>query len=144
MADTDKTVLISGAGIAGPTLAFWLERGGFKPTLIEHAPALRTGGYVIDFWGLGYDIAERMGLVPCINCIGHHMRELRIVDDRGERITGFGTRVLRELAGGRFVTLGRSDLSRLIFDEIKDKTEAIFGNEIVSLQPKTDCVRSND
>ena len=58
-----KTVLISGAGIAGPTLAFWLKAAGFKPTLIERAPALRTGGYVIDFWGLGYDIAERMGLL---------------------------------------------------------------------------------
>ena len=53
-----ETVLISGAGIAGPTLAFWLARAGFKPTLIECAPALRTSGYVIDFWGLGYDIAE--------------------------------------------------------------------------------------
>ena len=54
-----KTILISGAGIAGPTLAFWLKAAGFEPTLIERAPALRTGGYVIDFWGLGYDIAER-------------------------------------------------------------------------------------
>src|SRR5215472_13453364 len=57
-----ETVLISGVGIAGPTLAFWLRRGGFEPTLLECAPGLRSGGYVIDFWGLGYDIAERMGL----------------------------------------------------------------------------------
>ena len=48
----NKTILISGAGIAGPTLAFWLKAAGFEPTLIERAPALRTGGYVIDFWGL--------------------------------------------------------------------------------------------
>ena len=51
-------VLISGAGIAGPTLAFWLRQYGIAPTLVESATALRTGGYVIDFWGLGYDIAE--------------------------------------------------------------------------------------
>src|SRR5262249_17524318 len=57
-----ETVLISGAGIAGPTLAFWLGQAGFRPTLVERAPALRDGGYVIDFWGLGFDIAERMGL----------------------------------------------------------------------------------
>ena len=57
-----NTVLISGAGIAGPTLAFWLEAAGFQTTLVERAPALRTGGYVIDFWGLGYDVAERMDL----------------------------------------------------------------------------------
>ena len=78
-----KAVLISGAGIAGPTLAFWLKAAGFEPTLIERAPALRAGGYVIDFWGLGYDIAERMGLATDIDRMGYHMRELRIVDDRG-------------------------------------------------------------
>ena len=49
----DGTVLISGIGIAGPTLAFWLQAAGFKPTLIERSAALRSGGYVIDFWGLG-------------------------------------------------------------------------------------------
>jgi 2-polyprenyl-6-methoxyphenol hydroxylase-like FAD-dependent oxidoreductase len=45
--------LISGAGIVGPTLAFWLKAAGFEPTLIEYAPSPRTTGYVIDFWGLG-------------------------------------------------------------------------------------------
>ena len=89
---TAKTVLISGAGIGGPTLAFWLKAAGFEPTLIEHAATLRTGGYVIDFWGLGYDIAERMGLASQIDRIGYHIREMRIVDDRGERVTESGRR----------------------------------------------------
>jgi 2-polyprenyl-6-methoxyphenol hydroxylase-like FAD-dependent oxidoreductase len=79
----NETVLISGAGIAGPTLAFWLKAAGFQPTLVERAPALRTGGYIIDFWGLGYDIAERMGLASEIDSIGYHVREMRIVDDLG-------------------------------------------------------------
>ena len=48
-----RSVLISGAGIAGPTLAYWLKVAGYEPTLIERAPVLRHGGYVIDFWGLG-------------------------------------------------------------------------------------------
>ena len=55
------------------------------------------------------------------------MRELRIVDARGQRVAGFGTRVFRELTGGRYVTLARSDLSRLLFEKIKDATEVIFG-----------------
>lgn len=62
-----KTVLISGLGVAGPTLAFWLKAAEFQPTLIEHVPAPRSGGYVIDFWGLGYHIAERMGLGDDLN-----------------------------------------------------------------------------
>ena len=57
-------VLISGAGIAGPTLAYWLARYGFQVTMVERAPAFRTGGYAIDFWGVGYDVADRMGLIP--------------------------------------------------------------------------------
>ena len=61
-----NTILVCGAGIAGPTLAFWLKRAGFSPTVLERAPALRSSGYVIDFWGIGYDIAEKMGLLPKI------------------------------------------------------------------------------
>src|SRR5947199_4313194 len=109
-----RKVLISGLGIAGPTLAFWLRKAGFEPTLVERAPTLRTGGYVIDFWGHGYEIAERMGLANAIDRVGYHLRELKIVNDRGQRISGIGTSIFRELAGGRYITLGRSDLSRLI------------------------------
>jgi 2-polyprenyl-6-methoxyphenol hydroxylase-like FAD-dependent oxidoreductase len=137
----ENTILISGAGIGGATLAFWLNAAGFQPTVIERASVLRTSGYVIDFWGLGYDIAERMGLASDIDRIGYHMREIRIVDDRGERVTGFGTKVFAELTGGRFVTLGRSDLSRLLFEKIKGTTEVIFGDGIVSLQEHADCVQ---
>jgi 2-polyprenyl-6-methoxyphenol hydroxylase-like FAD-dependent oxidoreductase len=138
---SDRTVLISGAGIAGPTLAFWLNAAGLSTTIVEHAPALRTGGYVIDFWGLGYDIAERMGLTSDVERVGYHMNELRIVDDHGDRITGFGTRVFRELTGGRFVTIGRSDLSRLLFDKIKQSSNVIFGDEIVHLDEGPDAVQ---
>ena len=58
------SVLISGIGIAGPTLAYWLSVYGIKSTLVERTPELRTGGYAIDFWGVGFDIAERMGYYP--------------------------------------------------------------------------------
>ncbi|HEU5276165.1 MAG TPA: FAD-binding domain [Xanthobacteraceae bacterium] len=136
-----QTVLISGCGIAGPTLAFWLARAGFQPTLVDDAPALRTGGYVIDFWGLGYDIAERMGLAREIQRIGYRMREIRIVDNRGERLAGFGTRVFGELTGGRYVTLGRSDLSRLIVQAVGTSAETIFADRIIALHERADGVQ---
>ena len=135
-----KTILISGAGIAGPTLGFWLKTAGFEPTLIERAPALRAGGYVIDFWGLGYDIAERMGLIAGVNRVGYKVRELRIVNDRGRRVAGFGTNLFTELTGGRYVTLPRSELSRLLFEKVKDTAEVIFDEEIVGLEEQSDGV----
>ena len=135
-----RTVLISGAGIGGPTLAYWLKRAGFTPTLVEHAPRLRAGGYVIDFWGLGYDIAGRMGLEPAIQRAGYRIEELRVVNGKGRRVAGFGTSVFTELTGGRYVTVARSELSRLIFETGADGAETIFGDEIVSLDERADHV----
>jgi 2-polyprenyl-6-methoxyphenol hydroxylase-like FAD-dependent oxidoreductase len=62
--------VINGGGIAGPTLAYWLRRLGHDVLLIEEAPSIRTGGYVVDFWGVGYDVAEKMGLLPRIHELG--------------------------------------------------------------------------
>lgn len=135
-----KTILISGIGIAGPTLAYWLKAAGYQPTLVEKAPALRSGGYVIDFWGLGYDLAERMGLIEDINRIGYHVREVQIVGDRGQRVTGFGTRAISELTNGRFVTVPRSGLSRLLFEKAQDGIETLFDEEIVGLHEERDNV----
>ena len=72
-------IAINGAGVAGPALAYWLHRNGHEPTLIERAPTLRAGGYVIDFWGLGYTVAERMGLLPEVLKAGYMFHELRFV-----------------------------------------------------------------
>lgn len=135
-----RSVLISGAGIAGPTLAFWLSAAGFEPTLVERAPALRTGGYVIDFWGLGYTIAERMGLLTEINREGYHVHEMRIVDEGGRRLAGFGTSVFAELTNGRYVTLQRSLLSRLLFERTRSHVETIFGDQVIGLEEKADDV----
>ena len=57
----NKNILISGASVAGPALAFWLHRYGFKPTIVERAPAVRPGGYAIDFRGASLRVLERMG-----------------------------------------------------------------------------------
>ncbi len=130
---TAQTVLISGAGVGGPTLVYWLRAAGFEPTIIEHAPTLRSGGYVIDFWGLGYDIAERMGLIKEINRAGYHIRDMRVVDADGTRISGFGTSVFRELTGGRYVTIGRNVLSQLLFKKVSRDIEAIFGDQIIEI-----------
>src|SRR4051794_27833435 len=112
-------VLISGMGIAGPTLAYWLLHHGYKPTLIEAAPRLRTGGYIIDFWGLGFDIAEKMGILPEIRRAGYLVQELRLVDGAGRRVGGFSVGVLNQLMRGRYVSLPRGDLAALLYGTIE-------------------------
>ena len=136
----NTSVLISGIGIAGPTFAYWLLRAGFKPTLIERAPRLRPGGYVIDFWGLGYDIAEGMGLVPELRSEGYDIQELRLVDSRGRRVGGFSVDVFRKLTGGRYVSIPRSSLARLIYKKVESRCEAIFGDSIASVEQDGDGV----
>ena len=133
-----KTILVCGAGVAGPTLAYWLIRAGFAPTILERAPALRASGYVIDFWGLGYDIAEKMGLLARLLSEGYHVREVRIVDGQGDRISGFGTKVFDDLTAGRFVTIRRSDLSRMIFAKTVDDCEIMFGDTIKAIDQERD------
>jgi 2-polyprenyl-6-methoxyphenol hydroxylase-like FAD-dependent oxidoreductase len=134
-----KSVLIAGAGIAGPAAAYWLNATGWKTTIVERSPALRSGGYVIDFWGLGYDLAERMGLLPAIERVGYHAQGLRVVDDRGRPAAAFGTSVFEALTGGRFITLARSDLSQTIA-AAAPSTEMIFDDEIVALDDGVDGV----
>jgi len=136
MANT--SVLISGIGIAGPTLAYWLLRAGLSPTLVERAPQLRRGGYVIDFWGLGFDIAERMRLVPELRSEGYDIQELRLVNAKGRRVAGFGVDVFRKLTHGRYVSIARSELASLIYRKVEGRCEAIFGDSIARIDQSGD------
>src|SRR3954469_21915362 len=63
---TEQTVLISGAGVAGPTLAYWLARHGFRPTVVERAAGLRSSGNPVDVRGPALDVVDRMGLLPTL------------------------------------------------------------------------------
>ncbi len=134
-------VLISGAGIAGPTLAYWLAHHGFEPTLLESAPALRTGGYVIDFWGVGFDIADRMGLLPEIRRKGYLVREVIVVNERGKRVSGFSVDVFSRITEGRYISLPRGDLAAAIFAKIDGRVETIFGDSARVIEQTETAVR---
>jgi 2-polyprenyl-6-methoxyphenol hydroxylase-like FAD-dependent oxidoreductase len=134
-------ILVVGAGIAGPTLAYWLAHHGHRPTLLERAPALRRGGYVVDFWGAAFDIAERMQLVPRLMREGYLVREVRFVNDRGGRVGGFDASVFGRIAGGRYVSIPRSALSAAIYDRLDGGCETIFGDHVVAIDQDERAVR---
>ena len=127
-------ILISGAGIAGTTLAYWLARYGFQPTIVETAPRLRSGGYLIDFWGAGFDIADRMGLLPEIRRRGYLPREVKVVDRSGKRVTGFSVDSFFRLTRNRYVSVPRGELAAAIFDTVEAKAETIFGDSVERIE----------
>lgn len=133
-------VLISGAGIAGPTLAYWLLQAGHRPTLVEHAPQLRRGGYLIDFWGTGFDVADRMGIVPELRRQGYVMREARAVGRDGRRIASIkSSAVMGPIE--RYVSIARSDLAAAIYGALEGGAELVLGDTVQALDDDGDKVR---
>ena len=134
-------VLISGAGIAGSTLAYWLLHYGFEATIIEKAPRLRVGGYVIDFWGAGFDVADRMGIVPELLQQGYEVQEVRAVDGSGKTVASFPARAFFRASKGRYTTVSRAGLAATIFHQIDGKVEAIFGDSVSRIEQNDQTVQ---
>jgi 2-polyprenyl-6-methoxyphenol hydroxylase-like FAD-dependent oxidoreductase len=134
-------VVVNGIGVAGPTLAYWLSRWGHEVLLVEEAPRLRTAGYIIDFWGIGYDIVERMGLIGEIRALGYQVREVRFVDRGGRKRGGFDVDVFRRMTNDRFTSVRRSDLSATIYRAVEGTVETIFGDSVADIQDDGKRVR---
>lgn len=129
-------VAINGIGVAGPTLAYWLRQWGHEPVLFEKAPVLRTGGYLIDFWGLGYEIAERMGLIPALRQRCYEMQRMRMVDRHGNEEARVDLAPMRTALHERFISIARSDLAAALFGAC-DGIPAHFGVSIAAVDE--DC-----
>lgn len=132
-------VAINGSGVAGPTLAYWLRHFGHEPFLFEQAPALRTGGYLVDFWGLGYEIAERMGIVPTLRQCGYLMERLCMVDARGREEAALDMTPMRKMLHGRFISIARADLAAALFAACGG-IPAHFGIGVTAIAPDGDGV----
>jgi 2-polyprenyl-6-methoxyphenol hydroxylase-like FAD-dependent oxidoreductase len=137
----NQKILICGAGIAGPTMAYWLQQYGFEPTLIERAPALREGGYIIDFWGLGFDVAEKMRLLPALKNDGYEIEEVRLVNEQGKRIGGFSAHAFQSMLGERYLSILRSDLAKRIYESLGGRVTTTFGDSITAIEQDDDGVR---
>jgi len=132
-------IAINGTGVAGPTLAWWLKRYGHDPVLFEKATELRTGGYVIDFWGVGYDVAERMGILPELYKKGYVMESLRMVNRYGRKTAGMNVSGLRAVTNNRYMSIARGDLASIIFHQCKG-VPARFGVSLTGIEQHADGV----
>ena len=129
---TSKQVLISGAGLAGPALAWWLSRNGFRPTVVERAPALRDGGYKVDVRGAAIEVLKRMGVYEAARAADTGMRTVTYVRRDGRPIAVLDANLLMGRRGDDIEIL-RSDLTRILHEATSSKTEYLFGDAIGSL-----------
>ena len=93
-------VLISGAGIAGLTVAYWLRRYGFTPTIVERAPSLLTGGYKIDVRGTALQVLRRIGIHDAVVAASTDMQGALLVDKDGK--------VVNKMSGDEFGPAGNA------------------------------------
>ncbi len=134
-------IAISGCGIAGPTLAFWLLRAGHDVVLIEASSHLRTGGYMIDFWGVGYTVAERMGILPQVREAGYAIEEVLYLDGRGRRAGVISVDTINRALADRFTSLPRGELASIIYGALHGRAETLFGTTITALEEHASGVR---
>jgi 2-polyprenyl-6-methoxyphenol hydroxylase-like FAD-dependent oxidoreductase len=129
-----SSVLISGASIAGPVLAYWLDRYGFEVTVVERASAVRSGGYPIDIRGTAFDVIERMGLLSAVQAEHIESRAITFVDADGKAMAKISP---YDLAANeaRDVELPRGVLTTLFYDLTKKGSIRYrFGDSIESLE----------
>jgi 2-polyprenyl-6-methoxyphenol hydroxylase-like FAD-dependent oxidoreductase len=137
----DKKVLISGASIAGPTLAYWLCRYGFDVTVVERASAVRTGGYPIDVRGTAVNVVERMGLLRDLQAAHIDTRKVTFVDAEGWPIGTIGLEALSGGKKGRDLEMPRGTLTSLLFDLTRhEQTRYRFGDSVAALKDREDGI----
>ncbi|KUL46006.1 FAD-dependent oxidoreductase [Streptomyces sp. NRRL F-4489] len=130
----NTNVLISGASIAGPALAYWLSRYGFHVTVVERAPELRAGGQAIDVRGPALEVAERMGILSQVRELATGLRGASVVDASGKELY---RSTEHTFTGGQIdnpdVEIMRDDLCRIIHQAIDGTVEYLFNDSITSL-----------
>ena len=135
-------VLISGASVAGPALAYWLVRAGCKVTVVERAPSLRSTGQGIDVRDAARDVIKRMGIFQRIRDKSSHEEGLEIVDSNNHCFARFGVDTSGQGEGiTSDVEILRGELARILFDVTKDDVDYIFGELIEGLEETDEEVR---
>jgi 2-polyprenyl-6-methoxyphenol hydroxylase-like FAD-dependent oxidoreductase len=130
-----KRVLISGASIAGPALAFWLSRDGFKVTVVERAPTLRPGGYAVDFRGTAMQVLELMGLVDAVKQHETRTGSITMVDANNHVVAS-----LPDGFTSGDLEIQRGDLSRVLYEATSQEANYIFNDSIQEMQQTAECV----
>ncbi|RSD07279.1 FAD-dependent monooxygenase [Amycolatopsis eburnea] len=132
-------ILVSGASIAGPVLAYWLTRHGFDVTVVERAPQLRkTGGHAVDLFRPAMDITEKMGVLPRVEALKTGTTRMTLHREGVRRPARVDLSKIYQATSDRHVEVMRDDLSEIYYDAGRDDVEYLFGDSITALSPDGD------
>jgi 2-polyprenyl-6-methoxyphenol hydroxylase-like FAD-dependent oxidoreductase len=124
------SVLVLGAGIAGPAFAYWLARHGIRPTVVERAKELRSGGSAVVVKGPAVPVAERMGIVPQLREVATRATSVSLLDPGGRQVVRLPLTSERSPS----VEVTRSDLSAVLHRAAADDAEFVFDDTITGLE----------
>lgn len=129
-------ILVSGASVAGPVLAYWLTRHGFSVTVVERAPALRkTGGHAVDLFRPATNISEKMGVLPRIEERATGTNRMTVYREGSRRPVRADLSKIFSATSDRHVEIMRDDLSEIYYDAAHDDVEYVFGDSITAIAP---------
>jgi 2-polyprenyl-6-methoxyphenol hydroxylase-like FAD-dependent oxidoreductase len=134
-------ILISGAGIAGPALAYWLQKAGFEPTVVELAQTPRPGGQTVDIRGIAREVVERMGLMQIIRERRMHERGMAYVRANGRQSAAFPAEILQGAGPVAEIEILRGDLSEILLGATTEGVEYLYGDSITKLTQDDDGVQ---
>ena len=137
-----KRVLISGAGIAGLTAAYWLVKTGWEVVVLEKAKRLREGEFVIDFSGTGWDVAVKMGLEEELRKKQMEIHSLSFQNHQGKEQSYIKMKDFIESmgVGNKHASINRRDLQNMIYDLVKNDIDIRFSSSIRSIEEKSEKV----
>lgn len=134
-------VLISGASISGPVLAYWLNRYGFTVTVVERSPTPRkTGGHAVDLFRPAMNISERMGVLARIEQLDAGMGWMNLVREGARRPVRVDLGKVFRAASDRHIEIMRDDLSEVYYDATRDDVEYLFDDSLTSIDPDNGAV----
>ncbi|MGC9540097.1 FAD-dependent monooxygenase [Streptomyces sp. UG1] len=133
MTASKGTVLVSGASIAGPAVAFWLHRFGFAVTVVEKSAGPRSGGYPVDVRGTAVEVARRMGILPQLHKAHIRSRRLTFLDADGSQVAVVHPQSVAGGVEGHDVEVPRGELTDVLYGAVRDEVEFVFEDSIDAL-----------
>jgi len=126
----NRKILVTGASVAGPAVAYWLAKRGFDVTLVERAKTIRSGGYAIDIRGVALDVVDRMGMLAQLRRAHVATRSVTFVNDKGREVARVDAESTHGGDSRRHVEVLRGDLTSLLYEATRQNVRYRFSDWI--------------